>query len=405
MTDDRPSIGRGSLWRRWDPHIHAPGTVLNNQFKGSDVWEEYLSRIEAATPKVEVLGITDYWRLDLYEAVLAKKDEGRLPDVELIFPNIEIRFGIGTQKGALNAHLLISPEASDHLEQARRFLSKLTFRANEETYSCTPKDLIELGRAHDPDVTDERRALEVGTNQFKTTLEDLSGAIEKSKWAKENILIAIAASSSGGTSGLKGDASMAATRREIQRRADVIFSGNPEERAFWLGEKSDTLEQLREKYDGAKPCLHGSDAHKLDLVCAPDQERYTWIKGDATFEALRQALIEPGTRVLVDKAPPEGALPYRVISSIELKGASWCSPAQIELNPRLVGIIGARGSGKTALADLIATGAGSPEGRLNERSFISRAADHLADLEIVLDMGRRRDLGGGRWPGDPRIGR
>ena len=27
-------IDRGSEWKRWEPHIHAPGTVLNNQFGG-----------------------------------------------------------------------------------------------------------------------------------------------------------------------------------------------------------------------------------------------------------------------------------------------------------------------------------------------------------------------------------
>ncbi|HVQ59576.1 MAG TPA: AAA family ATPase [Solirubrobacterales bacterium] len=315
----------------------------------------------------------------------ASKAEGRLPDVKLIFPNIEIRFAVGTGSGAaLNAHLLISPEASDHVEQTRRFLSTLTFRAHDETHQCTHEGLIALGRAHDSDATDDRRALEVGANQFKTTLEDLRKAIQDSKWARENILIAVAAATGSGTSGLNKDASMEATRREIERTADVIFTGNPEDRAFWLGEKSDTLEQLREKYDGAKPCMHGSDAHHLDAVCAPDQERYTWIKGDATFEALRQALIEPGARAFVGKAPPEGALPYRVIRSIKLKDADWCSHAVIELNPGLIGIIGARGSGKTALADLIATGAGSPESRANKQSFISRAADHLSGVEITL---------------------
>jgi hypothetical protein len=26
----------GSLWNRWDPHIHAPGTVPNDQYRGED---------------------------------------------------------------------------------------------------------------------------------------------------------------------------------------------------------------------------------------------------------------------------------------------------------------------------------------------------------------------------------
>lgn len=70
---------------------------MEDQFRGADVWEEYLARIEAATPTVAALGITDYWSIDLYEQVQGRKSEGRLPDVDLIFPNVEIRLGVGTE--------------------------------------------------------------------------------------------------------------------------------------------------------------------------------------------------------------------------------------------------------------------------------------------------------------------
>lgn len=383
--DRTSTFSRGSLWCRWDPHIHAPGTVLNDQFEGPDVWDEYLERIEKSDPQVVALGITDYWSLDLYEKVLAKKAEGRLANVELIFPNVEVRFEVGTTTGKpINGHLLISPEDSDHLAQARAFLAKLSFGVKKETYHCTRENLIALGKAHDPAATSDQSALKVGTTQFKTTIQALNKAIAGSEWAQKNIIMAVAAGSGDGTSGLKKEASMAAIRLEIERSAEIIFSGNPSDRAFWLGDGSLSVEELRATYDGAKPCLHGSDAHKLDEVCAPPEERYTWIKGDATFEALRQALIEPGARALVGPSPPAGALPFRVIDSIELRSAEWCTPSRIDLNPGLVGIIGARGSGKTALADLLATAAGSSEGRENERSFISRAADLLGEVEITL---------------------
>lgn len=32
---------RGSLWNRWDPHIHTPGTILGDQFKGPDPWNDF----------------------------------------------------------------------------------------------------------------------------------------------------------------------------------------------------------------------------------------------------------------------------------------------------------------------------------------------------------------------------
>ena len=66
---------KGSEWRRWDLHIHTPGTKKNNQFKGSTIDEQWnnfyndiISYIECddETKKVSVLGITDYFSIDNY---------------------------------------------------------------------------------------------------------------------------------------------------------------------------------------------------------------------------------------------------------------------------------------------------------------------------------------------------
>jgi len=50
-------------------------------------------------PRIRALGITDYYSVDVYEEVLAQRKAGRLPEVDLIFPNVELRYGIGTGKG------------------------------------------------------------------------------------------------------------------------------------------------------------------------------------------------------------------------------------------------------------------------------------------------------------------
>lgn len=81
-------ISRGSEWRRWEPHIHAPGTVMNNQFKGPTAWDDYLSALEAATPAIEAIAVTDYYVTETYQRVLEYKRAGRLPSVSLIFPNL-----------------------------------------------------------------------------------------------------------------------------------------------------------------------------------------------------------------------------------------------------------------------------------------------------------------------------
>jgi hypothetical protein len=89
-------LSRGSEWRRWEPHIHAPGTVMNNQYKGPSAWDDYLSALEAATPTIQAIAVTDYYILDTYLEVLKRKAAGRLPDAKLVFPNVELRLDVAT---------------------------------------------------------------------------------------------------------------------------------------------------------------------------------------------------------------------------------------------------------------------------------------------------------------------
>src|ERR1700674_2019866 len=92
-------LSRGSEWRRWEPHIHAPGTVMNNQFSGPTAWEDYLTALEQASPVIEAIAVTDYYVTDTYEEVLRQRDAGRLPRARLVFPNVELRLDVATAKG------------------------------------------------------------------------------------------------------------------------------------------------------------------------------------------------------------------------------------------------------------------------------------------------------------------
>ena len=385
MQQPGPDSSRGALWNRWDPHIHAPGTVLNDQYKGPDRWEEFLSRIENSDPRIRALGITDYYSIAGYEQVAERKRSGRLPDVALIFPNVEMRFGIETAKGsAINVHLLFSPEDSDHVARIKHVLSELHFQFQQESYRCDATDLIRLGKAYDKSIKDDAKALEVGSTQFKVNFDELRKIWNESAWVQQNMLVAVAGGSTDGTSGLKEDSSFTALRREIERFAHIIFASQPQQREFWLGKGAVTPEVLLANWGGPKPCVHGSDAHSHAKVGTPDLNRFCWIKGDLTFESLRQACIEPEGRAVVDSEPPRGALPSQVIVQVEVSNASWLVTKRVLLNPGLVAVIGARGSGKTALADLIAAGAYALSRHLNDSSFVRRASEYLVDSESTL---------------------
>jgi energy-coupling factor transporter ATP-binding protein EcfA2 len=86
-------------------------------------------------------------------------------------------------------------------------------------------------------------------------------------------------------------------------------------------------------------------------------------------------------------------MPSQVISRVRIDHADWATTPDIPLNPGLVAIIGARGSGKTALADMIAAGCDAipPESWDADESispsFLARARKLVADATTTLTWG------------------
>jgi putative AbiEii toxin of type IV toxin-antitoxin system len=384
MQVQTTTFNSGSRWNRWEPHIHAPGTVLNDQFKGVDKWDRYLEALENATPSIRALGLTDYYSTDTYERVVEAKRNGRLAGCELIFPNIEMRLALGTVKGKwVNIHLLVSPDDPNYLDELKRFLARLTFKAHGDTYSCSKDDLIRLGQRVDPKLKDHGAALRCGSEQFKVAFEELRQAYRESVWAKENILVAVAGSETDGTSGVRESADTT-LRQEVEKFAHIIFASSAAQRDFWLGRGSLSEDEIRKRYGNLKPCMHGSDAHEARTVGVPDGDRFSWIKGIPAFDTLRQACIDPAGRAFVGEEPPVRATPSQVIARVEIKDAPWATTPVLELNPGLIAIIGARGSGKTALADTIAHGCDATSDRLSPASFLQRAQELLAGASVTL---------------------
>jgi ABC-type cobalamin/Fe3+-siderophores transport system ATPase subunit len=365
---------RGSEWNRWDPHIHAPGTVLADEFANG--WEGYLRALETTTPTVRALGVTDYCCISTYKEIRKIKETGRLTNVEFLFPNVEMRLDIKTEKKkGINIHLLFSPDDSDHENQVERVLSHLSFDFKGQLYRCSRAELVALGKKYNEKQQDEVGAFRDGVNQFKVTFNDLRKLFREDAWLRENCLVAVAAGEGDGTSGLKDDTAFTAIREEIERFAHLIFSSKACDREFWLGKKVLSPDEIEKKYRCLKACLHGSDAHKMDRVAEPELKRYCWIKGDLAFESLRQVIVEPEERVWIGEEPPLTGVESVTISGIRPIRTPWLKNKVVELNRGLVSVIGARGSGKTALIDLIATGAHALGSALGESSFLRRATE------------------------------
>lgn len=357
MADNFP-YPKGSEWRKWDLHVHTPASALNNQFEGSDIfdkWNKYYEKL-SSLENISVLGVTDYFSIEGYLKLKAYKDEGNLNNIECLLPNVELRIlPVTGVEIPINLHIIFSPNIVEDLES--KFFSSLCFSYREDSYKCLKSDLIKLGRKFKNNNSLEVEAAFIyGVEQFKVTVAQLKKIFNDNKSLKENSIIVVSNSNRDGNSGIQ-HSSLAATREEIYRFADCIFSGNPNDWKYFLGKGVDNEIEIKRKYGSLKPCIHGSDAHSLNKICKPDLNRFTWIKADPTFNGLKQIIYESEIRVKIQESKPEEKTDYLVIDKVRFLDKSrdliffeeW-----VELNPNLNSIIGGKSAGKSLLLYYIA---------------------------------------------------
>lgn len=363
-------MNRGSEWRRWELHLHTPFTKKADQYTGKTVdekWDNFYATIanyigDGSDPlhSICAIAITDYLSIDNYLKVCADK---RLPDsVKLVFPNVELRMTPIASDSPINIHCLFDPSIVEELEG--RFFANLKFEYNHNKYSATKSELIRLGHdfQREQSLSDEE-ALKIGLSQYVISLETLSDVFKYNPQLKEKTIIVVSNSSSDGASGLRthsdyflGDISqLEATRRSIYQLSDMVFSSNPKDIAYFLGEGPDSIDVVKEKCGSLMPCIHGCDAHNNEKVFSPADNRFCWIKADPTFEGLKQVLYEPKERVCISSSVPDEKPEYYAIDRVEIVGNADFSPEPIYFSDKLTCIIGGKSTGKSLLLHNIAT--------------------------------------------------
>lgn len=318
---------RGSVWRKWDLHLHAPKT-RNTNYKGTEdeAWKSFFEALERE--EVVAAGITDYFSVDGYRKAVAKKEA--LGSGVLLLPNIELRIGQKNKDDEfLNIHVLFSHRVP--IDRIESFLGRLplisTDDGNRTGKYCTRDDLSELG--HD-------RAM--------VELTALTSGLQRDFLPGEEYLLVGVARGYGCHRPAHGDGRGAEYAKEIDKACHAFF-GDGRDVEFFLNK-----EPGRDKHQlPPKPVLFASDAHDVTAL----GQKFTWIKADADYEGLRQVLCEPGSRVRICSERPDEKDDYKVISKITFEGSADF-PAEIQFNPNLCSVIGSRSSGKSALLAYIA---------------------------------------------------
>lgn len=396
---------RGSVWRQWDLHIHTPASFLWRGERLSSVDGdkriELLDRVLDRLIEVDTaaFAIMDYWTFDGYLG-LKERIEARGGVGKRVFPGMEIRCE-SPADFRLNMHVLLSDLLTD--QQLADFKSSLILVGTDRRLSdeglgrvammLTP-DKQQMQGIDPKRLDDPQYARDAGAKVALVKRDSLYAAVRD--LPRGTALIMAPWETYGGVQGIKL-AEHPVVVSEIMANADIWET----RRSFFVdlfrgretAKNKRFLEHFLQSIGGkGRPSVSGSDAHRVaSYGTAPEGRdgdvRRTWIKADTSFEGLRQTLNEPATRVHIGTVPDEHRAvsenPTLYIDRVRI----WKEPdstleeewfdADIPLNPFLVAIIGNKGSGKSALLDII--------GLLGQ----SRAVEHFSFLNSDRFRSRR----------------
>lgn len=365
----------GSQWRKWDLHVHTPASII--QYYGGDkddIWEEFISDLEALPEEFSVLGINDYIFVDGYKKVLEYKQNGRLQNIDLLLPVIELRIdqfgGSKSNLSRVNYHIIFSNEVKpDQIQQ--RFLNALpnVYQIDPEHQNlsnswsavATKESLIELGNKIIESIPDDQRQnydspLKEGFNNLNFKLNSVLKKLKDHAF-EDRFVTAVGKTE---WADIKWSTQTIANKKSIINGANLVFTA-----AETLNDYNKSRESLQYSKVNSR-LLDCSDAH--DFSSSPENTRIgncnTWIKADPTFDGLVHAIHEFDERVAVctrpDKLDKVEGNKTKYIRSISIDQnenydleETWFDDVRVDFNHNLIAIIGQKGNGKSALTDII----------------------------------------------------
>jgi ABC-type lipoprotein export system ATPase subunit len=343
---------RGSEWRRWDLHVHTPFTKLADGYKGKDeeaIWDDYITYLSSSS--VQAFGITDYFSCDNYFKLIEKFQIKYPTSKKVFFPNIELRYSEIISKDQTNPDVHVIFDNDTNVCSKRdidKFLSKL------EVLGTTSSD----ANVYCSDLEKERdfESASVSIKCLRKALKDTFGE-------SKPYLIVFPANNDGVRSTDNKSPRKVKASDTMDELADLFF-GNSKNKSWFL--RDDRYQNGRSQ---PKPVVSFSDAHSFKELerLEGNVANYepTWIKSDLTFRGLKQICFEPDARVFIGEEPSVNVrkaeqstkfisqLKINQIENYDKKNGEWFQSVDIPINPELTAIIGNKGSGKSALIDII----------------------------------------------------
>ena len=340
---------RGSEWRRWDLHVHTASSG-DYAYNEDDADEQLVNAWRQNN--IDAVAITDHFLIDARRIEHLRE---LAPEIA-IFPGVELR----TDKGGNNIHVIGIFSDSTNLKELEEDFNAIMLRPNPNNGSF---EKIYWDYKH-----------------IKRFIKDREGIISIHSGNKTQGMDKVIDNKS---------IFNVAIKEEYAESVDIFEHNN-------LHSCQGYIDYVFPKI-GVRPLIVCSDNHN------PTDYKFSnelWIKADTNFYGLNQAIQHPDERIFIGTEPPklthEKSETQYIIDSLKIQKKSDVSNPEIwfntnlELNSALVTVIGNKGSGKSALSDILGLVGNSLNFDNNVASFLTdtrfnRAPKYFGkDYEAVL---------------------
>jgi len=348
---------RGAEWRKWDLHLHTPASYDydNKSITNEDIIDAIVIN------GISVVAITDHHIIDVLRI-------GELQRIGMakgiaVLPGIEF---LSDARGSEPVHFIGIFSEDCQLDyiwgqlQNKTAISRILRESKKpnEVY-CDLIDTTSLVHELGGIVT-------VHSGQKHGSVETITNSLQHTMAQKE----------------------------DIARSVDFYELGKPEDQKGYI-------EVVFPFIKKRLPMVIGSDNHnindyKLKVNC--------WLKADPSFDGLKQVVIEPEERVFIGEKPSLldrlsknrtkyiKELEITQVEGYDERYGVWFKNVSIPLNSELVAIIGNKGSGKSAIADVIALCSNYPSGSdfsfLTPEKFKKKRLAENFNASVVWESGK-----------------
>lgn len=309
---------KGSLWRRWDLHFHTPSSY---DYKDMGIQnQQIIDSLVAA--QIRVVAITDHCTINV-PRIRALQELGR--GKIIVLPGIELCSELG---GKTPVHFIGIFHEDCNLEYIWGDLEvKLNLR----------KEDIERRGGYQNIYTDLKEAAAL--------IHEHAGLVSIHAGTKSNTVEALSSNYL---------TKQAQKTDLLKTHVDILEVGKPQDLVDY---ETKVFPQIQEWL----PVVICSDNHRATEYRT---KAACWLKADPSFYGLLHALVEPRDSFFIGEVPEKRKIvasnKTKYIRSVRIQkdenslpDETWFDATELALNHDLVAIIGNKGSGKSALAEVL----------------------------------------------------